>query len=184
MNIYIMVGLGGTGVVPATAALHEKLIDLKGEDKVLVKNYGKGVNWRPDRIGYPFRLFRETLNVILDNKPTLTDVIITGPGVVKNLQTMLDNMLEHNITVYYFKQKDQAHQLEKIKAVLDNMTTYQATLETDKDTFRDDYYAFADEMQSKMQDYYSNVDEWVEFGGFDNDLNPVAGTSEFLVARG
>lgn len=184
MNIYITVGLGGTGVIPATEALKAKLDELKGEDKVIVKPYGKGVNWQPDRVGYPFRMFRETLNLILDNKPEVTDVIITGPGVVKNLQVMLDNMLEHNITVYYFKQKDQTQQLEKIKAVLDNMTTYQATLETDKDTFRDAYYAFADEMQSKMQDYYSNVDEWVEYGGFDNDLNPVAGTSEFLVARG
>ena len=184
MNVYIMVGLGGTGVIPATAALKEKLAELKGEDKVIVKTYGKGLNWQPDRIGYPFRMFKETLNLILDNKPEVTDVIITGPGVVKNLQSMLDNMLDYNITMYYFKQKDMEAQLNAIKAVIENVTIYKMAEEAEKPALKEAFDAFAEDMNDRMLDYYSNVDEWVEYGGFDNDLNPIEGTSDFLIAKG
>lgn len=184
MNIYITVGLGGTGVIPATEALHQKLNALKGEDKVLLKNYGKGINWHPDRIGYPYRMFRETLNLVLDNKPQVTDVIITGPGVVKNLTIMLNNLLEHNISIYYFKQKNMADQVQKINDLYQNFSAYKTLSEAEKPAFHQAWNLFANEMQSNMLDYYSNVDEWVEFGGWDNDLNPIPGTGEFLVARG
>jgi hypothetical protein len=184
MNIYIMVGVGGTGVIPATEALYEKLNELKGKDKILIKNYGKGNAWEPDKHFYPFRIFRETLNLILDNRPKVTDVIVTGPGVVKNLQIMLDNMLEHNISVYYFKQKDMAKQVQTINELYQTFDTYNSLTEAEKPAFAEAWSAFAIDVQSNMQNYYSNVDEWTEFGGWDNDLNPIAGTSEFLVARG
>ena len=184
MNIYITVGLGGTGIIPATNNLRKKLVELKGADKVLLKNYGKGTNWQPDRTGYPYRMFRETLNLVLDNKPEITDVVITGSGVVKNLQAMLDNMLEHNVTIYYFKQKDITVQLEKAQNVIENVTFYQNASEDIKASLKENWNQFTQDLHNQMLDYYSNVDEWVQFGGWDNDLNPIPGDAQFCVARG
>lgn len=189
------------GFPPATREIArdfaEALEASVGEGKVLLKFYGKFNKWKEEPQGnYPFKFFYANLKEYLDTNTEITDVVVTGPGVLYRYETVLEllasgtpgspSVVIPDVTINntYIVKHTAEDQVAEFRAKIPSLASI--VTESDADE-KARLIALAnqtiDAIKEQHDELKENIDEWVGYGGFDSNLEPIASSSPVKIAK-
>jgi len=169
-----------------------------GEGKVLLKYYGRFNTWKEDTQGqYSFKYFYESLKEYLDTNTDITDVVVTGPGLLYRYETVLERLTtgttspgregvvipDVTINNTYIVKHTAEDQVAELKAKVPSLPSI--VIESDADE-KARLISLAnqtiDTVKTQYDELIENIDEWVGYGGFDSNVEPVVSSNPIKIA--